>query len=159
MTQLIAKSMHQIFEEGGPYLTPLLKQIEKIRFINYLLQSELEPGIREHCRAVNWKKSRLYLAVDNSAWKNHLIYQLPALLTFLRQQAGLQGLVAIEVTILLAEQSADLSCLNRAKLKKSSFSAPLPPELLEKIAQEAENIQDLNLQLALERLINSNKQP
>ncbi len=82
--------------QGG--VRALMDQLSKIETINNSLHRYINPLLSQHCRVVNLRKSTLVIAVDSPAWANKIRFQLPELLSGLREN-GFISLANIEIMV------------------------------------------------------------
>ena len=76
----------------------LMDQLTKINIINNSLHQYINTTLSQHCRVVNIRKSTLVLAVDSPIWANKLRFQLPDLLSYLRNN-GFISLANIDIIV------------------------------------------------------------
>ncbi len=92
------KTVNHLLTEPKGDVRALMDQLNKIRTINNSLQAHINPLLSQHCKAVNFRKGTLVLAVDSSVWLNKLRFQLPELLSELRSK-GFVSLANIELIV------------------------------------------------------------
>jgi hypothetical protein len=98
MTKKRAKTSSQLINSPEGDVKALMDQLTKITTLNNSLHQFINPTLSQHCRVVNIRKSTLVIAVDSSVWANKLRFQLPELLSELRQQ-GYLSLASIDLII------------------------------------------------------------
>lgn len=76
----------------------LLDRLEKIKAIDSKFSALVPKSMACHCRVVNLRKGTLVIAVDAAVWLNKLRFQIPELLSQLRQQ-GFISLANIEIIV------------------------------------------------------------
>ncbi len=92
------KDILSLVEGSHSELKFILDKLSKINELEQLIKAKLHDNLAQHCRVINAENSFIVLAVDSPAWKTRLEYQLPALLSTLRND-GMLGLASIQVTV------------------------------------------------------------
>lgn len=129
-------------------LKSLFGEAQRLARLQQLLESQLQPAARPHCRVASWRGGYLLLIVGDGQWATHLRYQQKRLLRQLRQF----GEFAELAQILFKVQPSP----------PAQRSAGRQPRLSEDAAQTlrsaASSIEDPNLRAALERLASHTRQ-
>lgn len=123
-------------------LQSLLDEAQRLSHLQQLLETQLEPVAREHCKVAAWRDGNLLLIVSDGQWATRLRYQEKRLLKRLGVLKDFSGLQRIML-----------------KVRPSASVPPIsghPPSLSANAAQSiqasAEGISDPLLRAALERL-------
>ena len=123
-------------------LRAIFRQAERLTHLQRLLESQLQPAAREHCRVASWREGCLLLVVTDGHWATRLRYQQR------RLQRQLMGF-------------DEFASLMRIQFKVQPPAPPqgaathtidLSPDAAENIQATAEGISDPKLRAALERL-------
>jgi len=138
---LPARAPAVLLREAKP-LKALFGEAARLTRLQALLETQLEPAAREHCRVASWKHGCLVLVIADGQWATRLRYQ---------QKRLQRQLVAFE----------EFANLTKILFKVQPPSAPtrgtgrtltLSAEAAEGIRASAEHIADPRLRAALQRL-------
>lgn len=141
-----ARAPGTLLREARP-LKALFNQAQRLAQLQRLVESQLQPAAREHCRVATWREGTLTLVVTDGHWATRLRYQQK------RLQRQLQQLDAFVN-------------LNRILFKVQPVATPPRPpshvidisdKSAETIQATAQGISDPNLRAALERLASHRK--
>ncbi|MCO8162111.1 DUF721 domain-containing protein [Pseudomonas sp. LJDD11] len=138
---LDARSPAVLLRDAKP-LRAIFRQAERLTHLQRLLESQLQPAAREHCRVASWREGCLLLVVTDGHWATRLRYQ---------QRRLQRQLVMFD----------EFASLMRIQFKVQPPSPPqgaathtidLSISAAENIQATAEGISDPKLRAALERL-------
>lgn len=76
-------------------LRQLLGEAKRLARLQHLLEGQLQPAAREHCRVAAWRDGCLLLVVTDGQWATHLRYQQRRLLRQLQGCREFAGLTRI----------------------------------------------------------------
>lgn len=93
-----AQTSSQLINSPDGDIKALMDQLTKIRTLNNSLHQYINPTFSKHCRVVNIRKSTLVIAVDSAVWANKLRFQIPDLLSNLRNE-GFLSLASIDLIV------------------------------------------------------------
>lgn len=130
--------------------TNLVKKAQTIQQIGKNLIAELDPSLRDHCTLANIQQDVATLITTSPAWATRLRYNIPQILSILRDQLGQTKLKTIRIKIVPVTSFFPVSTIPKPVLSKNSS---------ELILQTANSIEDENLRnvlLKLSRRYNSN---
>ncbi|MES2820616.1 MAG: DciA family protein [Pseudomonadota bacterium] len=138
---LPARASAALLREAKP-LKALFGEAQRLARLQLMLESQLQPAAREHCRVASWREGCLLLIVTDGHWATRLRYQQK------RLQRQLQEL----------EMFATLTKI-RFKVQPPTHPTPassplreLSPTAAGSLQATAEGIRDPQLRAALERL-------
>ncbi|RMP07316.1 MULTISPECIES: DUF721 domain-containing protein, partial [Pseudomonas syringae group] len=63
-----------LLREAKP-LKAIFRHAERLSHLQRLLESQLQPAAREHCRVASWREGTLLLIVTDGHWATRLRYQ------------------------------------------------------------------------------------
>lgn len=138
---LPAKAPAALLREAKP-LKALFSQAQRLDHLQQVVESQLQPAAREHCRVASWREGCLLLIVTDGHWATRLRYQQK------RLQRQLQALETFATLTKILFKVQPPSGEKR--------QAPRPFELsdsaADNIQETAEGVSDPRLKAALERL-------
>lgn len=138
---LPARSPAALLREEKP-LKALFNQAQRIDHLQHLLESQLQPAAREHCRVASWREGCLMLIISDGHWATRLRYQQRRL----QRQLQALGEFATLTKIIFKVQPPQGSARAPGRtIELSAFA-------VESIQATAEGIEDPKLRAALERL-------
>ncbi|MDU9410717.1 DciA family protein [Pseudomonas sp. zfem005] len=138
---LPARSPAALLREEKP-LKALFNQAQRIDHLQHLLESQLQPAARQHCRVASWREGCLMLIISDGHWATRLRYQQRRL----QRQLQALGEFATLTKIIFKVQPPQGSARAPGRtIELSAFAA-------ESIQATAEGIEDPKLRAALERL-------
>jgi hypothetical protein len=135
-----AKAPAALLRQTRP-LQSLFEQACRLSHLQQLLESQLQPAAREHCRVASWSGGCLLLVISDGHWATRLRYQqrrLQRQLEAIPEFAGLQR-------ILFKVRPTQHTSTAPRRLSLSTAAA-------ESLHTTAEGIRDPQLRAALERL-------
>lgn len=83
---LPARTPTALLRDAKP-LKALFGEAQRLARLQALLESQLQPAARPHCRVASWRDGCLLLVITDGHWATRLRYQQPRLL---RQLRGLE---------------------------------------------------------------------
>jgi len=138
---LPAKVPAALLREARP-LQSLFSEAQRLSQLQQLLEGQLEPAAREHCKVAVWREGNLVLIVSDGQWATRLRYREKRLLKQLGELAEFSGLQRISFKV-RPPVSAPPGATRQATLS---------PTAAKSIQASAECISDPQLRAALERL-------
>lgn len=138
---LTARAPAVLLREARP-LKAILGHAQRLEHLQRLLESQLQPAAREHCRVAKWREGELSLVVTDGHWATRLRYQQK------RLQRQLQ----------LFEEFASLTRIKFSvrppivQHRATGHTIDLSSSAAETIQSTADGISDPGLRAALERL-------
>jgi hypothetical protein len=123
-------------------LKPLLRQAERLERLQRLVDAQLQPAAREHCKVATWQDGCLLLIITDGHWATRLRYQQRRLL---RQLQLSQELSTLQKILFKVKPNPVMSQQPGTKRILSNVAA-------ESLLSTAEGISDPSLRAALERL-------
>jgi hypothetical protein len=123
-------------------LRALIDQTGRLEHLQRLLEDQLQPAAREHCKVATYREGTLLLIIGDGHWATRMRYQQKRLLRQLQTQEAFTGLLRI---------------LFKVQPSAPAAAGLAPPDRLSKNAAEtirsaATSIEDPKLRAALERL-------
>lgn len=122
-------------------LKTLLRQAERIEHLQRMLESQIQPAARPHCKVASWREGTLLLIVTDGGWATRLRYQQKRLHRDLLQLSAFSGLMRI---LFKVEPSYTT--------ERPKKSIELSKRAAASISASAEGITNPALKAALERL-------
>ena len=123
-------------------LKALFREAERLNRLQHLLETQLEPAARVHCKVASWQSGCLVLVVSDGQWATRLRYQ---------QRRLQRQLVAFEefanLTKILFKVQPSIP-----QRRGSGHVLRLSKQAADDIRASAEHISDPRLRAALERL-------
>ncbi|MDH1107455.1 DciA family protein [Pseudomonas otitidis] len=138
---LPARSPVALLKEEKP-LRALFDQAQRIDHLQRVLEGQLQPAAREHCRVASWRDGCLLLIISDGHWATRLRYQQRRLQ---RQLQALEEFANLTKIIFKVQPS-------RSAGRNPSQGAALSAYAAESLQSTAEGISDPRLRAALERL-------
>lgn len=138
---LPARSPVALLKEEKP-LRALFDQAQRIDHLQRVLEGQLQPAAREHCRVASWRDGCLLLIISDGHWATRLRYQQRRLQ---RQLQALEEFANLTKIIFKVQPS-------RSAGRNPSQGAALSTYAAESLQSTAEGISDPRLRAALERL-------
>ncbi|VXB39176.1 conserved hypothetical protein [Pseudomonas sp. 8AS] len=138
---LPGKAPAVLLRESKPLQT-LFAQAQRLARLQELVDSQLEPAAREHCRVASWREGCLLLLTSNGHWATRLHYQQRRLQRQLQTLPEFAGLLKIQIKV--RPPTGQVDHVGR-KAELSSAAA-------DSLNSAAEGISDPRLRAALERL-------
>ncbi|MCO7554826.1 DciA family protein [Metapseudomonas otitidis] len=138
---LTARSPVALLKEEKP-LRALFDQAQRIDHLQRVLEGQLQPAAREHCRVASWRDGCLLLIISDGHWATRLRYQQRRLQ---RQLQALEEFANLTKIIFKVQPS-------RSAGRNPSQGAALSAYAAESLQSTAEGISDPRLRAALERL-------
>lgn len=123
-------------------LKSLLGETQRLAHLQQLLESQLQPAARPHCRVATWRDGCLLLIVTDGQWATHLRYQQKRLLRQLRNLREFANLTKILFKV--QPTAAERHATGRNPTISTSAARTL--------RSAASGIEDPRLRAALERL-------
>ena len=138
---LPAKAPAALLREAKP-LKALFNQAQRLDRLQHLLEGQLQPAAREHCKVASWREGCLLLVVTDGHWATRLRYQQRRLH---RQLQGLEEFANLTKILFKVQPHAAERCETVRPYELSNSAA-------DSIQSAAEGISDPRLRDALERL-------
>jgi hypothetical protein len=138
---LPARSPVALLKEEKP-LRALFDQAQRIDHLQRVLEGQLQPAAREHCRVASWRDGCLLLIISDGHWATRLRYQQRRLQ---RQLQALEEFANLTKIIFKVQPS-------RSAGRNPAQGAALSAYAAESLQSTAEGISDPRLRAALERL-------
>lgn len=138
---LPARSPVALLKEEKP-LRALFDQAQRIDHLQRVLEGQLQPAAREHCRVASWRDGCLLLIISDGHWATRLRYQQRRLQ---RQLQALEEFANLTKIIFKVQPSKSAG-------RNPSQGAALSAYAAESLQSTAEGISDPRLRAALERL-------
>jgi len=130
-------------------LKSLFGEAQRLAHLQQLLESQLQPAARPHCRVATWREGCLLLIVTDGQWATHLRYQQKRLLRQLQNLKEFENLTKILFKI--QPTAAERHATGR-NLQLSASAA-------DTLRTAASSIDDPQLRAALERLASHTQAP
>lgn len=137
---LPAQATTKLLREAKP-LKGLFNEAQRLGQLQQLLDSQLQPAARPHCRVASWRDGSLLLVITDAHWATRLRYQQRRLLRQLQAFDEFAGLARILFKVQPHIEPA-----------KPPRTVELSPAAAEALHEAAESISNPRLKAALERL-------
>lgn len=138
---LPAKAPAVLLREAKP-LKALFNQAQRIDHLQQVVESQLQPAAREHCRVASWREGCLLLIVTDGHWATRLRYQQR------RLQRQLQALETFATLTKILFKVQPPSGEKREVVRPFELSE----SAADSIQETADGVSDPRLKAALERL-------
>jgi hypothetical protein len=129
-------------------LKSLFGEAQRLAHLQQLLESQLQPAARAHCRVATWREGCLLLIVTDGQWATHLRYQQKRLL---RQLQNLKEFANLTKILFKIQPTAAERHATGRNLQLSASAA-------DTLRTAASGIDDPQLRAALERLASHSPQ-
>ncbi|MBE7376325.1 DciA family protein [Pseudomonas lopnurensis] len=136
-----ARAPAALLREAKP-LRALFGEALRLDRLQQLLESQLQPAAREHCRVASWREGSLLLIVTDGHWATRLRYQQRRLQRQLQTFEEFSGLVRIQFKVQPPPPPRHAPARTQ----------PLSDSAASSIQAAAQDIRDPKLRAALERL-------
>jgi hypothetical protein len=143
MASASPKSLASILQQRSDHLSLLLSQVRLLRRITSVIRNALPESLSPHCHAANIDGDVIVIGCDSAAWAAKLRYQLPHVLSRLRDHSDLAVFRQLRVRVQPAV---------KAKPRTPSRPLFLAEDTAALIASVARNTADPELKAALLRL-------
>ncbi len=90
-------NVNRHLKRKGGKLSELTAHCAQIKKIDSLLRSILPPPLKGHIKVANYTNGTLALHANSAVWRTRLHFQQAAILSSLRQEAGLQELRELQI--------------------------------------------------------------
>jgi hypothetical protein len=137
---LPAQATRKLLREAKPLQT-LFQEAQRLGQLQQLLDSQLQPAARPHCRVASWRAGSLLLVVNDAHWATRLRYQQRRLLRQLQTFDEFAGLERIHFKV-----------QPQVERRTPERNTRLSSAAAETIQEAAEGISNPLLKAALERL-------
>lgn len=141
-----AKTPSALLREHRP-LQALFSAAQRLDRLQALVELQLEPAAREHCRVASWQSGCLLLLASNGHWATRLHYQQRRLQRALQQLPEFAELQKIQVKVRPPN----------TQVAYQSQTVELSQTAADSLRHAAEGIGDPKLRAALERLARNAK--
>lgn len=145
---LPARASASLLREQKP-LKALFHQAQRLSHLQSLLEAQLEPAARAHCRIASWREGCLLLIITDAQWATRLRYQQRRL----QRQLATQSEFANLTKILFKVQPP------RGTGRAPARNVLLSNQASQSIKASAEHISNPALRAALERLASHTQDP
>lgn len=148
-----AQSVTDVLQKT-PMLHYLLERCHQLNHLQSLVEAQLQPAARPHCKIGSWQKGCLLLVITDSNWATRLRYMERRLKNALRQSPELADLQRILFKVSPPLPSVETSAANKPKPRLSPQAAhelraaaaeldnPALCQALRRLASRAEPSQD-----------------
>lgn len=96
MTIKNRKSIDFLTESHTLGLQAILERVAQIKALDEVIKTLLDEKLRHHCTVINYRGHRVIIAVDNAAFGTLLRFQLPELLSTLRQNPAFASVAGLD---------------------------------------------------------------
>jgi hypothetical protein len=94
----LPQSINGLSDKAEGSLRLILDNLSRIKQLDKIVKAKLNKKLHVHCRVVNYRDNRLILAADSSSWATRLKFEVPNLLSKLRED-GFPGLSGIDIIV------------------------------------------------------------
>ncbi|QLF92577.1 DUF721 domain-containing protein [Pseudomonas sp. ABC1] len=136
-----ARAPATLLRDAKP-LKALFQQARRLEQLQQLLESQLQPAARAHCRVASWRDGCLLLVITDGQWATRLRYQQRRLQRQLGEMQAFAGLTRILFKVQPPVPDAP----------RPAAAPPLTSSAADNIRSTADGISDPRLREALERL-------
>ena len=143
MASASPKSLASILQQRSDHLSLLLSQVRLLRRITTVIRNALPESLSPHCHAANIDGDIIVIGCDSATWAAKLRYQLPHVLSRLKDHRDLAVFRQIRVRVQPSDEARPLA--PSRPLSMAEHTAAL-------IASVGHNTTDPELKAALLRL-------
>jgi len=143
---IVAVAPATLLRQAKP-LKPLLYQAERLERLQRLVDAQLQPAAREHCKVATWQDGCLLLIITDGHWATRLRYQQRRLQRQLEAMEEFAGLLRIQFKVQPPPPPRH----------QPAATPPLSSNAADSIQAAAQGIRDPALRAALERLASRGK--
>ena len=93
------KSIKQIAESNASNFSKILKHVARLEKMNQAIKALLSPEMVAYCQVANYREGQIILEIKNAAIATLIRFQLPNLLSKIRQDPTLAGVTSISYYI------------------------------------------------------------
>lgn len=136
-----ARAPATLLRDAKP-LKALFQQARRLEQLQQLLESQLQPAARAHCKVASWRDGCLLLVITDGQWATRLRYQQRRLQRQLGEMEAFTGLTRILFKVQPPVPDAP----------RPPAALPLTSSAADNIRSTADGISDPRLREALERL-------
>lgn len=97
--KILSYQISDLFNNPGSPLGKIVDKINALQHFQALLEKHLEPTITQHCRLGQYENGIITLLTHSAAIATQLRFQVPQLLSTLRQDPQFAGLRSIQIKI------------------------------------------------------------
>jgi len=137
------KSIEFLAESELNSCKEVMKRVAAIQKIDQVFKTLIDQELANHCQVANYRNGQVIIEVESAAWATLLRFQLPTLLSEMRQQ-GLASVASLDYYILTRP--------TEKPVKKLSVAKNLNPENAQYLQDIAAGMTDSKLKEALEKL-------
>lgn len=138
---LPARTPAALLRDAKP-LKALFGEAQRLARLQALLESQLQPAARPHCRVASWREGCLLLIITDGHWATRLRYQQPRLL---RQLRGLEEFANLSRILFKVQPPA-------TQQRDPGHALQLSQTAASHLCETADTISDPTLRAALLRL-------
>ena len=142
------KPVSRLLTSSRGDLQSLLEQAHYLQTLTRVLREAIDPILADHITLANIRENTAIVAADSPAWLSKIRYMAPTILTILKYQPGLAGLLKIQFKV----QPPSEPAIPEQETRRASLSSA-SSKVLESAAS---GIHDPDLASALLRLSQQN---
>ena len=143
MTSVPPKSVANWLQQRSEHMSTLLRQVRLLNQTTNVIRKNLPEPLSMHCHAVNIDGDTLVVGCDSSTWAAKLRFQLPYVLSLLKDHRDLPSFCQIRVRV---------QPLDKAKVRSQNRRFFMSEHVSTLITHAADNTIDPQLKAALHRL-------
>ena len=99
MSQDPQQAISHVLQQDSPAIDSVLNKLKQLSDLQNILSKYLTEKLAEHCQVANYENNALCIITNSALWATQLRFQIPNLLTQLRQHDELRALREIRCKI------------------------------------------------------------
>jgi hypothetical protein len=146
MSQDSQQAIMHVLQQDSAILESLLSKLRHLKELQGILNQYLEPRLASRCLVANQENSSFTIITESALWATQFRFQIPALLTKLKEHPELAHITKIICKIRPAPNKPAVDEKNIKTMPK------LSSETAEMILQAAKNIRHEKLQAIMQKI-------
>jgi hypothetical protein len=99
MSHDLQQAISHVLQQDSPAIDSVLNKLKQLTELQNILHSYLAEKLAEHCQVANYENNSLCIITNTALWATQIRFQIPNLLTQLRQHDELRALREIRCKI------------------------------------------------------------
>lgn len=142
----------QYLRNDNTILRALFTRIKQLDVLNSLLATYIDPKLVNHCRVTNYENQCLFLMTESAIWGTHIRFQVPQLISQLKQHPELRDLTTIHCKVMPSVKTPRMH-----SSPKYQPAQRLSTETAELILRIADSIEESPLKATMKRIATRTK--
>lgn len=94
------QALTHVLQQDSQVLGSLLDKLSHLKHLNKILSDQLDPKLVTHCQVANYENTLLVILTHNAIWATQFRFQIPQLVTKLRQYPEFKDLKNIQCKLI-----------------------------------------------------------